>query len=219
MNRLRTAPVAWISSLILFTTLLAGQLYLLYWPVRALTPPGHIAHEGLPGTPTGAFLALLWGLSTWAGLRASKALHRKILGTPAPLRGRFAVVWSALFVFAASTFWIQTMDDYAHFGELMRLSSEGASKGNLAEVRAALAAYAKDHEGAHPPDLTALTAGAKYLPLLRRAKAPSHHPDSDAVVLGAKPDDAGGWLYDPTRGAVLVNCTHTDTKRASWTTY
>ena len=113
------------------------------------------------------------------------------------------------------------------FAELIRKSSEGASKGNLGALRSAMSIYYGDMEGTYPATATALTIGGKYLTVLPPAKAPNYHSDLSTVVLlsaSAAPSDVGGWYYnDQTTNAnvgnVLVNCTHTDTKGTVWTGY
>ncbi len=114
------------------------------------------------------------------------------------------------------------------FAELIRKSSEGASKGNLGALRSALSIYYGDMEGLYPATATALTINGKYLTVLPSAKAPNYHPDGAGVTLSgapaAAPTDLGGWYYinDMTNanvGNVLVSCTHTDTKGSIWTAY
>ena len=113
------------------------------------------------------------------------------------------------------------------FADLIRKSSEGASKGNLGALRSAMSIYYGDMEGVYPASLDALTIGGKYLTTIPNAKAPSYHTDSATVVLlsaQANPNDAGGWWYNDQAtnanvGNVLVNCTHTDTKGSIWTAY
>ena len=113
------------------------------------------------------------------------------------------------------------------FAELIRKSSEGASKGNLGALRSAMSIYYGDMEGQYPANLAALTIGGKYLTVIPPAKAPNYHTDSAAVVLlsaVAVPDNTGGWWYNDAVtnanvGNSLVNCTHTDTKGSVWTAY
>ena len=112
------------------------------------------------------------------------------------------------------------------FAELIRKSSEGASKGNLGALRSALSIYYGDMEGQYPSTVNALTVGGKYLTVLPTAKAPNWHSDSSAVILlsaGAL-GDVGGWNYNDVStnaniGNVLVSCTHTDTKGSIWSAY
>ena len=113
------------------------------------------------------------------------------------------------------------------FAELIRKSSEGASKGNLGALRSAMSIYYGDMEGSYPANIAALTIGGKYLSVVPAAKAPNYHADGSAVVLlsaAAAPSDVGGWYYNDELtnanvGSVLVNCTHTDTKGSVWTGY
>jgi len=113
------------------------------------------------------------------------------------------------------------------FADLLRKSSEGASKGNIGSVRSALTIYYADLEGLYPVTITALTISGKYLSAVPLAKAPNYHDALSGEVLwtGAPaPTDAGGWYYNDLTtaanfGAVLVNCTHTDTKGGVWSAY
>ena len=120
------------------------------------------------------------------------------------------------------------------FAELIRKSSEGASKGNLGALRSAMSIYYGDMEGMYPNSMLALTVGGKYLTVIPPAKAPNYHADAPGAisladsggitVVNAAPTDAGGWYYNnqitnANVGNVLVNCTHTDTKGTVWTGY
>ncbi|HXT02418.1 MAG TPA: type II secretion system protein [Elusimicrobiota bacterium] len=115
------------------------------------------------------------------------------------------------------------------FADLIRKSTEGASKGNLGSIRSALSIYYGDMEGAYPSSITGLTVGGKYLSALPLAKTPNYHQDSGAetdgvLVVGSAITDAGGWSYnnvagDSNVGSLAVNCTHTDTKGSVWTAY
>ena len=68
------------------------------------------------------------------------------------------------------------------FAELIRKSSEGASKGNLGALRSAMSIYYGDMEGTYPANVTALTIGGKYLTEVPKAKAPNSHTDAASVV-------------------------------------
>jgi len=112
------------------------------------------------------------------------------------------------------------------FAELIRKSSEGASKGNLGSLRSSLSIYYGDLEGNYPAQLAALTISGKYLTAIPSAKAPNYHPDSSGETDGllSSANDGGGWVYnnvttDANVGNVIVNCTHTDTKGSVWTSY
>ena len=112
------------------------------------------------------------------------------------------------------------------FADLIRKSSEGASKGNLGSIRSALSIYYGDLEGQYPSDMSTLTVGGKYLAQIPAAKMPNYHADSSTVRLNTAASDGSGagWNYNNTTtdanvGTVFVNCTHTDTKGTVWTTY
>lgn len=110
------------------------------------------------------------------------------------------------------------------FSELIRKAAEGAAKGNMGMIRSSLSIYYGDMEGQYPSDLASLTVSHKYLAIVPMAKVPNFHPDSTAVRAGKTPDDKGGWVYnniagDPNLGTVFVNCTHTDTRGTTWTSY
>ena len=112
------------------------------------------------------------------------------------------------------------------FAELIRKSGEGASKGNLGSIRSSLSIYYGDMEGVYPAQLQALTIAGKYLTSIPLAKTPSYHPDSSGEVDGTLTAEtgAGGWFYnnvngDANAGTMIVNCSHTDSKGSSWTSY
>ena len=112
------------------------------------------------------------------------------------------------------------------FAELIRKSSEGASKGNLGALRSAMSIYYGDMEGTYPANVAALTIGGKYITTVPPAKAPNYHSDSSATslysVVGLT--DVGGWAYmdvatNANMSNVYISCTHTDTKGSVWTAY
>jgi prepilin-type N-terminal cleavage/methylation domain-containing protein len=112
------------------------------------------------------------------------------------------------------------------FAELIRKSSEGASKGNLGALRSAMSIYYGDLEGQYPATVDALTIGGKYLGQVPAAKAPNYHPDASATTLFSVSglNDVGGWAYmdlatNANMSNVYVNCSHTDTKGSIWTAY
>jgi general secretion pathway protein G len=116
------------------------------------------------------------------------------------------------------------------FAELIRKSSEGASKGNLGAIRSSLSIYYGDMEGVYPAQLAGLTVSGKYLAVIPVAKMPNYHPDTSAehdFNGGCQPfmaNDFATWAYcafaaDPNMGGVEVDCAHTDTKGSAWTSY
>lgn len=110
------------------------------------------------------------------------------------------------------------------FAELIRKSSEGASKGNLGAIRSALSIYYGDMEGQYPADMPSLTVAGKYISAVPVAKAPNYHTDTSVAYNQTASNNTGGWSYnntinDANQGTLWVNCTHTDTKSSVWTTY
>lgn len=115
------------------------------------------------------------------------------------------------------------------FSNLIRMSKEGATHGNLSSLRSALRIYHDDARDNYPSELSALTKDGKYLHALPQAKPANHHPDSsmiqyltDAQYAAGELDDSGGWAYvvsGSSAGTVLVNCVHTDIKGRAWSSY
>ena len=113
------------------------------------------------------------------------------------------------------------------FSDMVRKSNEGASKGNLGALRSALSIYYADMEGQYPDDLTALTLNGKYIAAIPAARAPNYHAatvSQQVYRVSAVVSDYGGWIYDDIPGdsdygKVYINCTHTDMKGSSWTSY
>lgn len=104
-------------------------------------------------------------------------------------------------------------------GGIVRKSAEGATKGNLQALRAAISNHQAGHAGRPPADLSEVTAGGKYLSELPPARTPYFHDDSRQVLVADEPEDRGGWLYDPKTGTLKVDCTHTDTRGKRWDSY
>jgi prepilin-type N-terminal cleavage/methylation domain-containing protein len=113
------------------------------------------------------------------------------------------------------------------FSELIRKSSEGATKGNIGAIRGALSIYFGDQEGVYPGDVAILTLNGRYLSDIPKVKTPNYHSDTSSVNPASttpSSDDSIGWWYndlqgDANFGVIRVNCTHTDTKGSVWTSY
>ncbi len=95
-----------------------------------------------------------------------------------------------------------------------------AAKSRLGAIRSALSIYFGDLEGQYPSELGALTLKGRYLAFIPPVETGPHNPSSD-VHHGARPNDAGGWVYhnvpgDTNSTQVLINCTHTDGKGRRW---
>jgi prepilin-type N-terminal cleavage/methylation domain-containing protein len=111
------------------------------------------------------------------------------------------------------------------FADLVTKSKEAAVKGSLGSVRSAVSIYYSDSEGVFPNNSVAgfreaLTNGTKYLqqlPFISIPKPGNHGATNGVVtVLG----DTGAWAYvSNTDGHVFINCTHTDTKSSTWSTW
>lgn len=110
------------------------------------------------------------------------------------------------------------------FGDSLRVSTEGYTKGSLGTIRKALNVYYGDMEGQYPDDIPTLTQSARYLRRIAPARLPGYHDDSNTVLNAAASDDVGGWVYNNVMnsanyGTLRVNCTHTDAKGSVWTNY
>jgi prepilin-type N-terminal cleavage/methylation domain-containing protein len=129
------------------------------------------------------------------------------------------------------------------FADLIRKSNEGATKGNLGALRSSVSIYYGELEGWFPvptasgPSSTAGTLGAiltmengKYLKELPSAYCPPYHAKIADVTIAVSSGDetasGGAWGYKETNdaigkqwGDVWVNCTHTDSKSAVWSSY
>ena len=118
------------------------------------------------------------------------------------------------------------------FADLIRKSNEGATKGNLGAIRSALSIYYGEIEGWYPisdPNPILTMENGKYLKEIPPCNTPPYHVKvSSFNTIGVAGDD-GSWGYQNNRtpagtteknwGDVWVNCTHTDSKSAVWSTY
>jgi prepilin-type N-terminal cleavage/methylation domain-containing protein len=109
------------------------------------------------------------------------------------------------------------------FASLIRKSGEGSTKGNLGAYRSAVSIYYGDNEGQYPDGLGGLFT--KYMGTPPSTKLSPYHADQIWYTTGAYvAGDAAGWGYDNIQGdanigQVFVNCTHTDSKGTSWSSY
>ena len=109
------------------------------------------------------------------------------------------------------------------FADLVTKSKEASIKGSLGTVRSAVSIYYSDQEGVYPASgslAVSLTSGARYLQEMPYVQIPQtaygHGRVNTETVNGP---DAGNWLYRPGSGQVVVNCTHTDTKSSTWSSW
>ena len=124
------------------------------------------------------------------------------------------------------------------FADLVKSANEGASRGNLASLRSAIAIYYGDNDGLFPSDVkltisTVLTNTLipKYLKTMPFAYAPPYHGKIQTVRTHAwtpfhTSHDDGGWGYDSNLststgdwGHVWLYCTHNDSKGNVWYGY
>lgn len=108
---------------------------------------------------------------------------------------------------------------YPRFGDLMRFSSEGANKGNLGAVRAALDGYAKTKGRPAAVDALVKEGALPYLP--RLSWQGPHRASRESVTL--EPGvftDSGKWGYSVEASTpVFIDCTHTDSRGLAWNNY
>lgn len=95
-------------------------------------------------------------------------------------------------------------------------SREADTKGNLGDLRGALAIYYSDNFGLYPSDAgtpeTRLSSAIvpKYIKSMPAVTLTHVHP-RQATVQDVF-DDGGDWYYTMLNGFVAVNCTHADTR-------
>ena len=123
------------------------------------------------------------------------------------------------------------------FAELIRKSKEGALRGNLSSVRAAIRVYYADNEAWYPActhssnsSVLKTTLVPKYLKEMPAIAVPGRHAATTNVYCHQDPlpgheHDGRGLLYngqtstDPNYGSVWIACTHSDLQSRPWTTY
>ena len=115
------------------------------------------------------------------------------------------------------------------FAQQSSKAKEASTKGNLGVMRSALSIYYGDQEGRYPQDLGQLIENGKYIQEIPLARTPGFHDDSNEVHVIQSTSisdvtDEGGWGYVaneqfPEWGAIVVNCTHTDSRGKAWAEY
>ncbi|MFA6003105.1 MAG: hypothetical protein WC881_03465 [Elusimicrobiota bacterium] len=106
---------------------------------------------------------------------------------------------------------------------------QGCNRGALGTMRSALSVYYGDMAGRYPDQLDSLLKDRKYLdsiPDIWVCPDQNLHPATHEVVLRSSlvPQDSGKIGYvngpgGPDRGAVFIDCTHTDSKGTAWAAY
>lgn len=121
------------------------------------------------------------------------------------------------------------------FADLVVKAREASVKGSLGALRSALSIYYADNEGQNPSYIAvadALTLGGRYLDEIPVMRSPQgYHASSRILNRAASPppavmDGSAGWFYlgfpgwnDGGPQALVVSCTHTDSKGTTWTQY
>lgn len=154
------------------------------------------------------FLALAWTAArhTWQVMTGAKP------ALVAALRGE---ILSTIAVFVACALLFAMVAPY--FSGLFRRSHEGALKARLADLRAVVERHRAAHGGRPPPTLDDLGE----LPPLWGRYTEIPHPEAPAAVLidGTTTADTGKWAYAVSSGTVFIDCTHTDYRGVSWSSY
>lgn len=166
--------------------------------------------DGSSIVPIIVFVSILSWLAWLCGTRAYEAAL-------APASGQSGSGLKLVAFFFAGSLFLAALARPMFTG-IVRKSTEGAAKGTLGAIRNALDRFKHDR-GASPADIAELTAGGKYLNVIPAARIPDYHDALSAVAVADKPNDAGGYFYDPKAGKIRINCTHTDTRGSSWDAY
>lgn len=157
------------------------------------------------------YLTWLAAHYTWDVYRGAQALPERALFTEIGTTSIVFGVCFLLFLIAAPA-----------FAPLLRKSAEGTMKGNLAVLRGAVERYRSEHDGRAPESLEALVAARNLekVPLLWPKFSGIDHPREalTAVVSSTAAADSGRWAYRLT-GSIFIDCTHTDTRGAFWSSY
>jgi type II secretory pathway pseudopilin PulG len=108
---------------------------------------------------------------------------------------------------------------YPRFGELLRYSGEGANKGNLGAVRAALDGYAKTKGRPAALDALVKEGALPYLPRLSW-RGPHRSTRESLTLEPGVFTDSGRWGYSVEASTpVYIDCTHTDSRGLAWNNY
>ena len=106
------------------------------------------------------------------------------------------------------------------FKTMLYQSREGRTKTNLGDLRGALAIYYSDNFGLYPNDIGTpeTRLSSVFVPKYLKAMPPvdlTHLHAAKKLTVQETLDDQGDWVYSLLSGFVGVNCTHSDTKGAS----
>lgn len=154
---------------------------------------------------------------TWRGLR------RQGRHTAAGMRDEASATLFVCFIGA-----LMLAICWPMFSQLIRVSGQGAMKGNLGGLRRAIDTYKKTHDGAAPPTLeAALDKTLPQVPFLWSSSSVGPHKRSSEVLVVSERTgtDSGKWGFvvsassPELSGLVYIDCTHTDAKGSVWTSY
>lgn len=106
------------------------------------------------------------------------------------------------------------------FGDMIVRAKEAAIKGKLGALRGAVSIYYADNEGFYPNTLGALVFSFRYLneiPSIQVPRVPSHTGSLESTVISDVifTFKNQAWAYSSMNGQVNVNCTHTDSRGTS----
>jgi len=199
-------------------------------PLTILRCLGRLAGYGLSGLP------LELGFIMAAFTDKKRALHDYICDTRVVRVREISGARKALLIVLALAPLLLTLAAAVALPKILQLAGEAAeetTRGALTSMRAAVAAYSRDNPGQFPADLAVLVP--KYTPVVDALKLKDHQETNAIAVYDAsvcagtgvdpsKLKDTGKWGYvtDPAaacRGALFVDCTHTDTRQKQWASY
>ncbi|OGR40765.1 MAG: hypothetical protein A2X35_09715 [Elusimicrobia bacterium GWA2_61_42] len=135
-----------------------------------------------------------------------------------------AVLWQAAWIVLAVI--LPGLVIWPKVQHLLLYAGEGANKGGLSQLKAAVADY-RAAKGAYPAALEELERSGviKKLPALwdKRGAGFPHKPSSAAAVYKtAAPRDSGDWAYVAAKDKaplVFIDCTHKDSRGNPWSAY
>ncbi len=106
------------------------------------------------------------------------------------------------------------------FGGMLVRAKEAKAKARLGSLRSAVSIYTADMEGRFPEILTGVVPN--HISMIPEIGIPSpvNHGDNNAnrATLNDWASDEA-WVYNSATGKLFINCTHTDTKGSTWSTF
>ncbi|OGF46924.1 MAG: hypothetical protein A2452_07145 [Candidatus Firestonebacteria bacterium RIFOXYC2_FULL_39_67] len=103
------------------------------------------------------------------------------------------------------------------FAQMVEVSREGATKGNLSALRSSVSIYYSEKEGVWPVDLNNFTS---YMAVIPPARAKPLGDSAVVSIVSTSPASPGiGWAYLQNGGLLWGNSIATDVKGTSFTSY